>query len=282
MKARFAVAAAVLVVVTMAAFLVRLATNGLPSAKPTGCAVDGTTFRFTTEQASNAATIGAVGLRRGLPERAVVVALATAMQESRLRNLDYGDRDSLGLFQQRPSQGWGQPAQVMDPRYAAGKFYEALVEVRGWETMPLTEAAQAVQKSGFPDAYARWEARADALAGALVGGQVGGLKCAFPKSSTGSRDAAGGSSESRAAAVVTELGRDFPDSQQVGGRAATVEVTPANWATANWLVANAERLGLESVSFADRTWTRGRGNDGWRGDRDAPDDRIRATVTAPA
>src|SRR5262245_60768023 len=85
-------------------------------------------------QMANAATIAAVGIRRGMPDRAVVVALATSLQESKLRNLAGGDRDSVGLFQQRPSQGWGSREEIADPRYAAGKFYAALMRVRGWET----------------------------------------------------------------------------------------------------------------------------------------------------
>jgi hypothetical protein len=122
---------------------------------------------LTGEQATNAATIARVGHARGLPDRAVVIALATAQQESRLRNLDYGDRDSLGLFQQRPSQGWGTPAQVRDPSYAATKFYERLVGVPHWQTRRLTEVAQAVQRSGFPEAYQRWEPMAQSLTMAL-------------------------------------------------------------------------------------------------------------------
>ena len=105
---------------------------------------------------------------RGLPDRAVVIALATAQQESGLRNLDYGDRDSLGLFQQRPSQGWGTPEQVQDPVYAAGKFYDGLVQVPGWETGRLTEVAQQVQLSGFPEAYQKHQAMAEDLTAALT------------------------------------------------------------------------------------------------------------------
>ena len=95
---------------------------------PGHCTVAGLSMTLTAEQVANAATIAQVGRDRGLPERAVVIALATAQQESRLRNLDYGDRDSLGLFQQRPSAGWGTEAQVQDPVYAANKFYDHLVE----------------------------------------------------------------------------------------------------------------------------------------------------------
>ena len=132
------------------------------------CTVDGGTVTVSAEQARNATTIARVARDRGLPDRAVVIALATAQQESGLRNLDYGDRDSLGLFQQRPSQGWGTPAQVQDPVYAAGKFYDGLVEVPGWETGRLTEVAQAVQRSGFPEAYQKHEAMAQELTVALT------------------------------------------------------------------------------------------------------------------
>ncbi|MFF7438988.1 NlpC/P60 family protein [Streptomyces sp. NPDC008122] len=120
------------------------------------------------EQIPHARTIVATGVDLGVPARGQVVALATAIQESRLRNLAYGDRDSLGLFQQRPSQGWGTPAQIRDPAYASRKFYEGLLKVSGWQQMTVTQAAQAVQRSGFPDAYAQWEPLARALQKALV------------------------------------------------------------------------------------------------------------------
>lgn len=111
-------------------------------------------------QRRNARTIVDVALERGLPPRAAVIALATAQQESELLNINYGDRDSLGLFQQRPSMGWGSPSQVRTPEYAAKAFYSALVEVGGWQRLPLTVAAQRVQRSAFGWAYARWEALA--------------------------------------------------------------------------------------------------------------------------
>lgn len=132
---------------------------------------------LTPEQGANAATIAAVARERGLPERAVVIALATAMQESKLENIDYGDRDSLGLFQQRPSMGWGTPAQVTDPRYSADKFYDGLVGVNNWQTLPVTVAAQEVQRSGFPDAYAQWEGMATVLSDHLTGATPPGTRC---------------------------------------------------------------------------------------------------------
>lgn len=134
-------------------------------------------YEFTAEQAVNAATISVVGTNRGMPERAVTIALATALQESGLRNIDHGDRDSLGLFQQRPSQGWGTETQVMDPAYAASEFYEHLAKVPDYAELPLTVAAQRVQRSGFPDAYAKHETDAGLLAAALTGRAAGTLTC---------------------------------------------------------------------------------------------------------
>lgn len=121
-----------------------------------------------SEQIPHAQTIVATGISLGVPRRGQIVALATAIQESRLRNLTFGDRDSLGLFQQRPSQGWGTPQQVRDPVYASTKFYKGLLDVAGWQQMTVTQAAQAVQLSAYPDAYAQWEPLATALQKAIA------------------------------------------------------------------------------------------------------------------
>ncbi|MFF0131593.1 C40 family peptidase [Streptomyces mirabilis] len=119
------------------------------------------------EQVPNAKTIQATGVAMNIPARGQIVALATALQESGLRNLTYGDRDSLGLFQQRPSQGWGTANETLDPVHSSTMFYEALEKVPGWQSLSVTQAAQAVQKSGFPDAYAKWEPLATALQQAI-------------------------------------------------------------------------------------------------------------------
>jgi hypothetical protein len=129
-------------------------------------AVDG----FDAEQVGNAATIVSVGAQLGVPVRGWVIAVATAMQESNLRNLPGGDRDSIGLFQQRPSQGWGSPQQLHDPVYAATKFYQKLLTIPGWQAMPLTQAAQAVQRSATPDAYAKHEQAATTLVDLVAAG----------------------------------------------------------------------------------------------------------------
>src|SRR5438552_2924466 len=125
-------------------------------------------------QTHNAAVIISVGQQMGVPPRGWVIAIATALQESALNNLGNlgtrNDHDSLGLFQQRPSMGWGTPAQVMDPAYASRKFYERMLLVAGWQSLPLTTAAQRVQRSAFPDAYAKWEPLATSVVNALTGG----------------------------------------------------------------------------------------------------------------
>ncbi|MGW4826271.1 C40 family peptidase [Amycolatopsis japonica] len=118
---------------------------------------------LTAEQMGNAATIVAVGKQMGVPELGLVVAIAAALQESRLRNLHYGDRDSLGLFQQRPSMGWGSPQQITTPAYAATKFFERLTATPNWQSMSVNDAAQTVQGSGFPSAYAQHEQIARAV-----------------------------------------------------------------------------------------------------------------------
>lgn len=132
---------------------------------PAGIAVAG----YGAEQLGHAATIVSVGKQHGVPERGWIVAIAAAMQESGLRNLNHGDRDSLGLFQQRPSQGWGTPEQVRTPTYAAKRFYQHLLEIPGWRRMSINDAAQAVQRSGHPTKYADDEHAARQVVAALHG-----------------------------------------------------------------------------------------------------------------
>jgi cell wall-associated NlpC family hydrolase len=132
-----------------------------------GKAVGGVTLNST--QLNDAQIIYNVPATMDLPQRAAVIAEATAMQESRLINQPSGTSNSLGLFQQRPSQGWGTAAQIMQPVYAATEFYSALVQVPGWQALPLTDAAQAVQASAYPDAYAQWEPLATSLVATFSG-----------------------------------------------------------------------------------------------------------------
>jgi hypothetical protein len=123
---------------------------------------------LSEEQTKNAKIIADVGKKMGASKRDIEIAIATAMQESQLKNLNYGDRDSQGLFQQRPSCGWGTVEQITTPEYAAGKFFEGLLKVKNRDSMSLTAAAQEVQRSGFPDAYAKWEGMAGDLSNKLT------------------------------------------------------------------------------------------------------------------
>ncbi|MFJ2026455.1 hypothetical protein ACIODW_21990 [Streptomyces sp. NPDC087897] len=230
-------------------------------------------YEMSLAQAVNAATISAVGTTRGMPERAVTIALATALQESALRNIDHGDRDSVGLFQQRPSQGWGSAEQIMDPVYSSGKFYEGLAEVPGYSRLPLTVAAQRVQRSGFPQAYAKHEPDAALLAAALTGRRPAALNCT---PSTATADGPGDAGQVRAE-LVRAFGKEvLPAAKAAGPSAAStvsvpVPAAPAKagderaprrgWELAHWAVAQSEALRIERVSYADRVWEAGRG---WR------------------
>ncbi|MEU7063438.1 hypothetical protein ACIGQE_02330 [Streptomyces sp. NPDC053429] len=238
------------------------------------------TYEMSPEQAGNAATIAAVGVAKGVPDRAVTIALATAMQESGLRNLDHGDRDSLGLFQQRPSQGWGTPQEIRDPVYAAGIFYDRLLEVRGWAQLPLTEAAQEVQLSGFPQAYAKHEPNATVLTAAFAGG--GSVICGGP-APTGP-----GRPEQVRAELVRIFGKQVrvdtagaPAPAKEGAGAPEAEITvgqPQGSAeaafrrarvVAYWAVAHSGDMGIARVSYASRGWTAGEAQGKWQQERAA-------------
>ncbi|MEV4349339.1 hypothetical protein AB0J83_33190 [Actinoplanes sp. NPDC049596] len=205
-------------------------------------------------QMANAATITAVGVRKGMPERAVVIALATALQESKLENLDTGDRDSVGLFQQRPSQGWGTIEKIKDPRYAADRFYTALKKVKGYQKMRVTDAAQKVQRSAYPNAYEKWADESAVLAKALTGRATGAVECSVSGSPV-LRGAA--ASAALMEGLRLDWGKGLTESATAGPVAGlTVAVTDASagWRYAHWLVAHASATGLERVRFADLEW----------------------------
>lgn len=240
--------------------------------RPDRCLVQvgDTTVRLTPEQTANAATITAVSVARGLPPRAATIALATAIQESKLRNLRYGDADSQGLFQQRPSQGWGSVAQVTDPVHASGAFYDALVQVSGWESGVVTEVAQAVQRSAFPDAYADHEDEGRTLASVLTGQEGGGtlMTCRLDDGTPGDPAALAATlQEQFGPVVVTE-----PTGGTVTARTTTGDPTTA-WAVATWAVAHADARGVSTVTVGDRRWVRDRSDLEWA----VVDDAVGAT-----
>ncbi|MBG0740356.1 hypothetical protein IV500_13295 [Paeniglutamicibacter antarcticus] len=249
-----------------------------PAPLSVGCTASsaGGSYPLAVDQTQNAALITAISVRRGLPARAASIGLAVALQESKLRNITHGDLDSLGLFQQRPSQDWGTAEEILDPVYSTNAFFNVLVTVRGYETLPITEAAQKVQRSAYPEAYAQREPQGRAFASALTGLSPAALDCTLnPVSGTGDP-----------AAVLSGLQLGFGSVQ---GTSDTDSLTigasgTAGWSYAQWAVANAAALKITSVTFAGKSWIRadvdGGVNKGWQVS-DAPSDQVRITVSVP-
>lgn len=212
---------------------------------PAGCtasietARDGITdYPMTPEQAGNAATVAAVGSTMGMSEKAVAVALATSLQESGLRNLSYGDRDSIGLFQQRSSQGWGSTTQIADTVYASRAFYRRLDAHRGWTGLSMNDAAQAIQRSAVPDAYAQWEGQATVLAAALTGAPGSSLTCHDLRLGLPRSPLVTVAKRELGTAVISGT-HDERRGRQLGA----------------WLVAHATRFGIDRVTVNGSTWT---------------------------
>lgn len=195
------------------------------------------------EQAHYASIIAGLSVRRGLPARAASIALATAYQESGIRNLKGGDRDSVGLFQQRPSQGWGKKKQLRDPYYATNKFYDALIKIDGWENGDITEIAQKIQISGHPDAYRDHEADGRILASVLTGHSPAGIRCLVR-----------GEPDGKPVQLANSLRETLGTKSKRSGRVITIDAkTPQQaWATAHHGVANAHRFGVVQVQVGDR------------------------------
>src|SRR5690625_124455 len=298
MKKFFLTTIVLIVVLALAVFGTVWALNhfsgGLPfSQRCTATASAVGSHNLAPDQADNAALISAISLQRDLPARAATIGIATAMQESKLRNIDYGDRDSLGLFQQRPSQGWGTEEQVQDPRYATEAFYDVLARIKGYDDMPVTDAAQAVQRSAFPDAHAQHEDMARAFASALTGHSPAALDCRLHEADAG--DLTGFSTRFAAdfsglearpvdieAANAPTAGQkriaisipddanarsddagDRPDDADAGADDADAEPDGAEaeadvrmWAVANWAVAVADSYGIVAVDAGGQQWTR--------------------------
>jgi hypothetical protein len=220
------------------------------------------TVVLTDEQARNATLISAISIRRGMPAHAATIGLAAALQESKLYNVRGGDRDSLGLFQQRPSQGWGTPRQILDPVHATNAFFAALEQVPGYADLPVTVAAQRVQRSGYPSAYAVYEDDARALASAMTGYSPATFWCHLPAPEGSAVPAA-----QRALAMRGALLPAFgPTSVQVASDAdlaVSVSSPERGWAVASYVVSHAARLGVASVAFRGQVWRAG-DNAGWR------------------
>jgi hypothetical protein len=208
-----------------------------------------------------------------LPARAATIAIATAIQESKLRNLKYGDRDSVGLFQQRPSQGWGTVDQILDPVYATNKFYDALVKIDGYESMRITEIAQEVQKSAYPEAYADHEQEGRIMASALSGHSPGGLGCRLDQAAEGTP-----------AALRTALGKELGVKSTVSGRTLTVQAGSERgaWSAGTYAVAKASQYGVTKVRVGSKQWTRTRDPEGWTWSKARGGSATTVTVTFAA
>ncbi|GAB2986466.1 hypothetical protein [Nocardioides montaniterrae] len=250
--------------------------------------VDGHSVEISDDQAENATLIAAIAQKRGLPARATSIALATAFQESKLTNLSGGDRDSIGIFQQRPSQGWGTPAQLADPVYATNAFFDALVKVDGYESMEITDAAQAVQRSAFPRAYAGHEQDARAIASALTGYSPAAFTCDLSGGAPNADSSIGPNGYTgRASGVRTDLLTRFSGlalSRAKGSHGTAILIDTAHhgdpsvfgWSIAQYLVGNAGRLQIRTVAFDHRVWQAGQ--DGWSTDRQVPAGKVRVEV----
>ena len=242
----------------------------IPVAAPPGCqaGTGATAISMDSDQAAIAATIAGVAARHKLPRQAVTIAYATAIQESQLHNLDYGDRDSVGVFQQRPSQGWGTKSELENPVYATTKFFAALVQVPGYATMPVDEAAQDVQHSGDGSAYEQWASVAAQLAGYFTGASPHGVSCWYVPPARPS---------------LANVGRSLTETfGPQGGNRILVAVTTARsekkkpgdavvqaqrdeaWTVAGWLVAHAQDYGISEVRYAGYDWTAADGSMGWQ------------------
>lgn len=244
------------------------------TAQSKGGAVD-----LDPEQARIASTILAVGIREAMPQRAVTIAYAAAYQESKLHNLDYGDRDSVGVFQQRPSQGWGPRRKLKDPVFATAQFFAALERVDGYQQMPIHKAAQAVQHSAYGPAYTQHELKARVLSDALTGrAGVSAFTCLL-------RPTAGSEVADAQAAVAHDWGvRAVTRGSGRGFHVRLGDGTPARHtrAMAFWLMARADVLSLDRVRLGDRKWQSGKDSSGWKRTKSrVPPHRVRARFLPP-
>lgn len=257
--------------VVLVLVVLKLFEGGMTGAGYCVARVGDTTVEVDVEQAKWASLMAAMAHERDLTPRATTIAIATAYQESKIRNIDYGDRDSVGLFQQRPSQGWGTVEQIMDPRYSTGKFYDALVEIDDYESMEITDAAQAVQRSGFPEAYADHEADARALASALRGHSPAAFACATDSQAGTSTDLEAYLDESWGGVRVDSDPSSGQHSIALSGR----EIGIRGWALAQFLVANSTEYSITEVTFDDMRWEAGQEEPGWDPTEDASRTQVR-------
>jgi hypothetical protein len=257
---RIGAGAVLAIVLVIAALAITAVRHFAPLLRGSGCLVHGRSYDvpLTTGQAGLAATIAGVARQRTMPVRAVTIAYATALQESHLQNLSYGDLDSVGVFQQRPSQGWGTRKQLLDPVYASSRFFGALAHVAGYRHLYIYQAAQAVQHSADGYAYSQYASQGAEMAAGFSGDAARAVWCWY---------GAGVARHARLAAAGRELARTFGPLRlrRAGDPTMLVQVRrpSAGWAVACWLVSHADSYGIRTVRFGGYQWTAAHGQKGW-------------------
>jgi hypothetical protein len=226
-------------------------------------------------QAADAATIAGVAVRDHLSSRALTIAYATAWQESKLENLTYGDRDSVGIFQQRPSEGWGTTAELEDPVYATQAFFNKLVQVTGYQTIPVYQAAQDVQASADGYAYQAYAPTGQLMAADYTTAPHAVTCWYSPDAQAAAQNV---SPKLNLTGAAKELDHVFgapgdANSALTGVTRLSSEtadkITPvagAGWTVADWLVANASSYGITQVSYDGYQWTASLSETSWQAD----------------
>jgi hypothetical protein len=261
-RARSAAVAVVLVAAVFIGYLA-ITRHQAPVQRPTACfagAADGLGWQLEVSQASIAATIAGVADRRAMPARALTIAYATALQESDLANLPYGDLDSVGVFQQRPSQGWGTVKEIENPVYASTRFFAALAEVPGYLHLPVYEAAQAVQHSADGGAYAQWATTGAQLAAAFGGGLAHAVWCSYASVGRKARLWAASRALAGTFGPLTQGSAVFGHDPS---RTVAVRDRSEGWAVAAWLVSNASSYGIRDVRYRGYEWLSYTGSGRW-------------------
>ncbi len=239
-----------------------------------GCTavVDGSSAQLDPDQARYASIIVAGSIKQKLPPRAATIALATAFQESGMANLDSGHSDSVGLFQQRPSQGWGTVKQIMDPYYSTARFYTALAKVPDYQNLSITDAAQRVQRSAYGDAYAKHEARSRILASAMTGQTPAAFTCtaAHAKPTWTPGDVMVNAASAFGEQITVAAGSSgvvitVPARQNTSAQRAQIR-----WAVAQWAVANVAQAPIARVRTNGQLWSRTKASDGWQVEKGQP------------
>jgi hypothetical protein len=236
-------------------------------------------------ETADAAIIAGVAARERLPREALIVAYATAWQESKLENLPYGDRDSVGIFQQRPSEGWGSPTQLEDPAFAATAFFGALVKIPGYAKLPVDVAAQDVQRSADGAAYQQY-AQSGAFLATDLTATPHAVTCWYDPASQAASEGVSAKLNLRGAlnGFADAFGRPSADGAvrsvsvaRSGGSAVISAARGDGWTAANWLVANASSYGITQVSYGGYQWTAGLNETSWQTDANSAGTRIVAS-----